>query len=54
MINNAVKNFDVLAINLNVPYSYFDNLIKLFLYLYPNFQTLQQNHSAKIFLLLIA
>jgi len=29
MMNNAAKNFDILAINLNSPH-YFDNLIKLF------------------------
>jgi len=27
---NTAKNFDILAINLNVRYNYFDNSIKLF------------------------
>jgi len=32
MISNAVKNFDILTTNLNIPHNYFDNSI-LFPYL---------------------
>jgi len=34
MMNNAVKNFDILAIHFSVFYYYFDNSIKLFSDLY--------------------
>jgi len=30
MMNNAAQNFDILAINLNVLYNYFDGPAKLF------------------------
>jgi len=29
-MNNAAKNFDILAINLNVLHNYFDSSLKLF------------------------
>jgi len=34
MMNNAVKNFDTLAISLNNLHKYFNSSIKLFSYLY--------------------
>jgi len=34
MINNAVKNFDILEVSLSVLHNYFDNSIKLFSALY--------------------
>jgi len=34
MMNNAIKNFNILAISLSVLYNYFDNSMKLFSDLY--------------------
>jgi len=54
MMNNAVENFDILAISLNVLHNYFYSLLKLFSDLYlVTFLDISTNCSAKLFFLVL-